>query len=155
MQIVDHDTIFVDPETELIDDRTEVVLDGNDHAHRLGKEDATEGKRQDGFIFPHGSAAWLAYHAGYREGSIVAAILTSTTRKFWDPANPTEIQSVSWNADATLGLYRCPVCKEYYNPTYGHQCPGRRDEDYVPFQMPAEAYADVLAAEDRDDWIGL
>lgn len=153
MQIVDHDTIFVDPETELIDDRTEVVLDGNDHAHRLGKEDATEGKRQDGFIFPHGSAAWLAYHEGYREGSILRAFLAGETVRYWMPSRPTEIQTVG-QAPA-MGLYRCPVCKEYYNPTYGHQCPGRRDEDYVPFQMPAEAYADVLAAEDRDDWIGL
>jgi len=28
------------------------------------------------------------------------------------------------------------------------------DANYVPFQMPKEAYASVLAAEDREDWVG-
>lgn len=127
MQILDHDTVFVDPETGLIDDQLDAQIDASDVAYALGHQDATEGKRQDAFIFQASLVAWAAYHEGYREGSIQAAILTSTTRKFWDPRFPNEIQSVSWNSSA----------------------------DYVPFQMPNEAYADVLAAEDRDDWIGL
>lgn len=28
------------------------------------------------------------------------------------------------------------------------------NDDYVPFQMPKEAYASVLAAEYREDWVG-
>lgn len=182
MQILSDDVVMVNPETGMIDEQVDAVIDATDQAFNLGHQDATEGRRQDAFIYPANGVAWLAYHEGYRQGSIVAAILTGTTRRYWDPAQPTEIQSVSWNSRSTMGLYRCPICEQYYDPTYGHQCPGQSvsaemiqqmsdaasevragrgrsweevDASYVPFQMPAEAYADVRFAEDREDYIGL
>jgi hypothetical protein len=126
MQMIDETTVLVNPETGLIDEGTDAVMDATDVAYALGREDATEGKRQDAFIFIANLAAWAAYHEGYREGSIQAAILTGTTRRYWDPQFPNEIQSVSWNSSA----------------------------DYVPFQMPKEAYADVQPDYMREDWVG-
>lgn len=123
MQMIDETTILVNPENGLIDEVTDATIDATDVAYALGHEDATEGKRQDAFIFIANFNAWRAYHEGYREGSIQAAILTGTTRRYWDPQFPYEIQSVSWNSEL----------------------------NYVPFQHPAEAYADVMAAEYRED----
>lgn len=124
MQILDHDTILINPATGAIDETLDAVIDATDQAHAWGKEDALEGRQQSAACFLANSDCWLAYHEGYREGSILAAFLTGTTRRYWLPAQPLEIQAVSWNTEPSMGVYQCPVCKEFYDPTYGHQCPG-------------------------------
>lgn len=155
MQSLDHDVVMVNPATGLIDEQLDAAIDAADVAYKWGHEDATEGRRQDAFVFAGDRAAERAYHEGYKAGSIVAAILTGATRKYFDPANPLEIQMVSWNSEPILGDFRCPICGKHYDPTYGHTCKGgcmAVDEHYVPFQMPKEAYADVIMEpEDREE----
>lgn len=150
----------------VVNEEIDAAIDATDHAYRMGKEDATEGRRQDAFIFAGSAQETAAYHEGYKDGAIMAAILTGRPARYWDPANPTEIQLVSWASkptnqptNPTAGQFKCPTCGTYYDPTYGG-CPGcaaamgRRDGAYVPFQQEPSAYADIVAAEYREDYIG-
>lgn len=145
MQIVADDAVMINPVTGAIDEQTDATIDATDMGYRWGYEDGRNGEKQSAFYWPPHTLAWYAYHEGYRDGAIAAVLV---------PDQPLEIQAVSWNSGPTMGLYRCPVCKRFYDPTYGHQCGGRMADDYVPFQMPTEAYASVLAAEAREDWVG-
>lgn len=155
MQILDQDTVMVNPATGLIDEVTDAAIDAADWAYRVGKEDGSEGRRQDAFIFSGSAQETAAYHEGYRDGAVMAAILTGRQARWWDPANPTEIQFVSWASQPTnqptAGVYKCPTCGTYYDPTHGG-CPGCAS--YVPFQQEPAAYTDVVAAEYREDYIG-
>ena len=150
MQILDETTVLINPATGQIDEQTDAAMDATTQAHNLGKTDALDDKPQDAFIDPYGGYAWSADHEGYREGSLLAAVLTGETRRYWLPSQPHEIQVIS-AAPIVSGLYKCPECGCYYDPTNGG-CPGCTN--YVPFQMPAEAYAGILAAEYRDEWVG-
>lgn len=150
MQILDETTVMVNPATGLIDEQTDATIDATDMGYRWGYEDGRNGEKQSAFYWPPHTLAWYAYHEGYKEGAIASAILTGETRRYWDPAQPLEVQAVSWNGAPTMGLYRCPVCKRFYDPTYGHQCSGRMADDYVPFQQPAEAYAYIGAGLDDE-----
>src|SRR3990167_10553401 len=97
MQIIDETTVMVNTANGLIDELLDATIDATDQAHAWGEEDATEGRRQDAACFPANSPAWAAYHEGYREGSIMAAILTGSTRRYWDPASPVSIQIISFH----------------------------------------------------------
>lgn len=139
----------------IVNEEIDAAIDATDHAYRMGKEDATEGRRQDAFPFAADAVSFAAYSEGYRDGAIVAAILGGPAARYWDPECPTEIQMVSWVSQPTnqptAGQFKCPACGTYYDPTYGN-CPGCGG--YVPFQQEPAAYGDIFVDYMREDWVG-
>lgn len=97
----------------LIDEQVD-AMDATDTASKWGYSDGVNGEKQSAFCFPDNSEAWWAYHTAYRDGAVLAAILTGETRKWFDPEFPLETQSLTWHA---------PICP-----------------DNLPFQTPVERF---------------
>jgi hypothetical protein len=114
MQILTPDTIMVNPANGQIARQVDMTMDATDTAATWGWADGSNGAQQSAFCFPDHSEAWWAYHNAYRDGAVLAAILTGETRRWFDPEFPLETQSLTW---------RAPICP-----------------DNLPFQTPVECF---------------
>lgn len=124
MQILNDVTIPVNP---VID----AIIDATDTGYRMGKEDGENAVDQRGaaYFYP-GSPAWHAYNEGYALGSLLYTARTGIVREVFTARRDGTVSNERFSALLADG------------------------DDYVPFQHPKEAYADVWMAEQRDDWVG-
>lgn len=112
-----------------VNEEIDAAIDATDTAHKHGYNDATEGKPQDAALYPEDTPAWYAYHAGYKTGCEHYSMFTGEPREYWEP-DAVQPLAVSWASEPTAGVFRCPNCGQYYDPTYPHTCKRRAPADW-------------------------